>query len=239
MIRAAILALALAPAAAPACEVALVLAIDVSGSVDPAEYRLQMDGLAAALRDPDVREALSFADALLAVTHWSGATRQTPVAGWTEARDPLALAGLIRAVEEAPRVDRHYSTAIGEALAHSEALHDAAPRPCRRRVIDVSGDGLSNEGRPPGPERDRLARRGMQINGLAIEIDEGGVSDHYRAEVIGGGGAFVMTARDFEDYPRAIRRKLLRELSPPIVRTLFPRSRDATISRVSSRGLWR
>ncbi len=239
MIRALALALALAPAAAPACEVALVLAIDVSGSVDASEYRLQMDGLAAALRDPGVGEALEAAGALLAVTHWSGASRQQVVAGWTEADGPAAIAALAHAVETAPRADRHFSTAIGEALRHAAALLDAAPLRCRRRVIDVSGDGRNNEGRPPGPVRDALVRREIQINGLAIEIENEGVAAHYRDEVIGGGAAFVMTAKDFEDYPRAIRRKLLRELTAPIVQGPFPGGPPATILNASSRGLWR
>lgn len=212
-------ALALAaPAAAPACEVALVLTIDVSGSVDPGEYRLQMDGLADALADPTVRDALVEAKAHVAVAQWSGTSRQALTVPWRGIGGPGDVAALIAEVRAAPRAWRHYSTAIGDALIFAADLLGEVPAECRRRVIDVSGDGPSNEGTEVTRIRDALVRGGVQINGLAIETTEKGLSDYYRENVIGGPGAFVLTARDFEDYPRAIRRKLLNEITRPVVR---------------------
>ncbi|MEM8751512.1 MAG: DUF1194 domain-containing protein [Pseudomonadota bacterium] len=214
---AALAAFWLAASPAASCEVALVLAVDVSGSVDPQEYDLQMEGLAAALGDPTVRDALTGAAAEVAVIQWSGSSRQSIVAPWSAMRGEADVDRLIEAVEAAPRAFRHFSTAIGDALSFSaDMLGEVAGR-CARLVVDVSGDGPSNEGADVGAMRDALVRGGVLINGLAIEISEPGLSDYYRDEVIGGPGSFVMTARDFADYPRAIRRKLLRELTAPVV----------------------
>lgn len=207
--------LALAPAA-EACEVALALTIDVSGSVDPREYRLQMDGLAAALRDPTVADALVAAKARIAVMQWTGKSRQSVSVPWTEIASHEDVARVAEQAAAAPRVWRHYSTAIGDALIAAADLHGQISG-CRRRVIDVSGDGESNEGSDVARVRDSLARQGIQINGLAIETSDDGLTAYYRRQVIGGPGAFVLTARDFEDYPRAIRRKLLREVTKPVV----------------------
>ncbi|MEX2518510.1 MAG: DUF1194 domain-containing protein [Paracoccaceae bacterium] len=218
LLRACVAAAALGLGAAEACETALVLAIDVSGSVDAAEYRLQMDGLTAALRDPNVRDALVAAEAMIAVMQWSGANKQEFTTSWTHVVSHEIADRLAGAVEAAPRAFQHFSTAIGDALAAAAvALGEVSGR-CKRHVVDISGDGVSNEGRDLPRIRDALIRGGVQINGLAIEIGEEGLSEYYRREVIGGGGAFVLTARSFEDYPRAIRRKLLRELADPVVR---------------------
>lgn len=219
LIRAGAAAAAMGLAPTQACETALVLAVDVSGSVDAAEYRLQMDGLAAALRDPDVREALVAAKAMIAVMQWSGANKQDFVAPWTHVTDREVADRLALTVETTPRAFRHFSTAIGDALAVAAVALGEISRRCRRHVVDVSGDGVSNEGRDLRRIRDALIRGGVQINGLAIEIGDEGLTDYYQREVIGGGGAFVQTARSFEDYPRAIRRKLLRELTDPVVLT--------------------
>ncbi|QIE56487.1 DUF1194 domain-containing protein [Pikeienuella piscinae] len=211
-------AAALFAGTACACETALVLAIDVSGSVDPSEYRLQMGGLAAALRDPTVIDALVDAKAMVAVMQWSGSSRQHVAVPWTQVMDQAAAARLAHDVETAPRAFRHFSTAIGDALAASADLLGAIAAHCRRQVVDISGDGVSNEGLATMRMRDALVRGGVRINGLAIETGDDGLTAYYRREVIGGGGAFVLTARNFEDYPRAIRRKLLRELTDPVAR---------------------
>lgn len=211
-------AAALGGPAAQACETALVLAIDVSGSVDPEEYRLQMDGLAWALRDATVRQALIDAQAKVAVLQWSGSSRQAIVAPWTAIRSDADIEALTATVEAAPRAFRHFSTAIGEALTVAAAMLGEVAGECGRQVVDVSGDGPSNEGADVALMRDALVRGGVQINGLAIEIGDPGLTSYYAEHVIGGPGAFVLTARDFADYPRAIRRKLLREVTKPVVR---------------------
>ena len=211
------LAAALFAAPAAACETALVLAIDVSGSVDPGEYRLQMDGLAAALRDSTVRDAMIAAEARVAVLQWSGSSRQRVMVPWIAMTDETRVEALATQVETAPRAFRHYSTAIGEALRTAAGMLGEIAGDCERQVVDVSGDGENNEGVEVGRMRDALVRGGVTVNGLAIDIGGEGLTAYFHRNVIGGPGAFVLTARDFEDYPRAIRRKLLRELTDKVV----------------------
>ncbi|MEL6233190.1 MAG: DUF1194 domain-containing protein [Pseudomonadota bacterium] len=201
--------------AAQPCDLALALAIDVSGSVDPGEYRLQMDGLAAALRDPTVSDALVGASAAVMVVQWTGASRQAVIVPWRRMLARQDLLALADEVERAPRLWRHFSTGIGEALTFSATQFDAVSD-CRRRVIDVSGDGRSNEGVPPEDVGAGLVRYGFTINGLAIEGSEEDLTGYYRAFVIAGPGAFVMTAESFADYPETIRRKLLTEVALPV-----------------------
>lgn len=201
---------------ASACDIALVLAIDVSGSVDPAEYSLQSEGLSTALGDPIVSEALVNARALVAVVQWSGEPHHSLTVPWTATDKHADVAALRARIEAAPRAFRNYSTAIGEAIRVSADLFETAPRACRRKVIDVSGDGQSNEGAEPEAMRARLDAERITVNGLAIEGSEDGIAAYYRKHVIYGPGAFVEVARDFKDFPRAIRRKLLRELADKV-----------------------
>lgn len=219
LLRSVVLAGAIGAAAAPspACEVALALAIDVSGSVDPTEYRLQMDGLAEALRDPTVSDALVAARAAIAVIQWTGQDRQSVVVPWRRIAARADLEALADEIARAPRIWRHFSTGIGEALAFAAAQFGAVSD-CARRVIDVSGDGRSNEGLPPEEVRGGLVRLGFVVNGLAIEGSEEDLTGYYRRRVIGGPGSFVLTAASFHDYPRAIRRKLLMEVTTPVTR---------------------
>lgn len=202
---------------AVACDVALALTIDVSGSVDPREYRIQMDGLARALDDGDVRNALIAADAQVTVMQWSGASRQKVIAPWTSTGTGAQIDALVRTLRSEPRAYRHFSTAIGDAILAAAVLHMQIAGRCKRAVIDVSGDGRSNEGAPLADMRKMLAETEITVNGLAIEKDDGSLSDYYRSEMITGPGAFVVTADSFEDYAAAIRRKLLREIAVPIV----------------------
>lgn len=229
MKRLALAALIMIAAAQPAkaCELALVLAIDISGSVDTQEYRIQMDGLAAALNDPTVQDALLDSKAQLAVLHWTGASRQVLISNWRQMNQRSDVAEIGAIVANAPREYRHFSTAIGDALVVAADLLGRAGRGCKRKVIDVSGDGPSNEGVDVSAVRDSLVRGGVQINGLAIETTEKDLTEYYRSNVIGGPGAFVLTAKTFEDYPRAIRRKLLREITKPVVEAPRPKGRGA------------
>lgn len=208
------LLLLLAPSA-PACDVALALTVDVSGSIDPAEYRLQMDGMAAALADPSVAEALVRANAQVAVVQWSGNSRQEVSVPWRQISSFDDADALVAEVQSVERPWRHFSTAIGEALDFTLPLFDAVT--CGRRVIDVSGDGRSNEGGHVAFARDRALAQGVEINGLVIlGAEEDGLTAYFRDNVISGPAAFVYEARDFADYPRAIRRKLLDELTEPV-----------------------
>lgn len=196
---------------ARACELALVLAVDVSGSVDAKEYRQQMGGLAAALRTPDIAQALLEQEARLSLVQWTGLSRQALVLPWVAITSPAELEKFAAQVADAPRRWRHYSTAIGAALGFAVPLFGLVPE-CRRRVIDVSGDGRSNEGAAPSALRAGLSRAAVTVNGLAIEESEADLAGYYFEEVIWGAGAFVEIATGFADYPDAIRRKLRREV---------------------------
>lgn len=204
--------LALLPAGGRACDLALVLAVDVSGSVDQLEYRVQMDGLAAGLRDPVVSEALVRGRAQVLLLQWSGSSRQEVSIPWTEIATFTDLEALAARIETAPRPWRNYSTAIGEALMRALPRFDEVPH-CARRVIDVSGDGRSNEGAPPVEFHQQIIEQGVTVNALAIEQTEGDLTGYFFENVIRGEGAFVVTANNFGDYPERIRRKLLREVA--------------------------
>ncbi|MCA0871009.1 DUF1194 domain-containing protein [Seohaeicola saemankumensis] len=203
---------AMMPGGLAACDLALVLAVDVSGSVDAGEYRIQMGGLAEALRDPVVSEALVRARARVLLMQWSGASRQQTTIDWTTVDSFAASDRLADRVEENPRVWRNFSTAVGEALQHGLAAFDTAG-PCARRLIDVSGDGVSNEGIAPGEVHPALRAAGVTVNAIAIEASEPDLTAYFYENVITGEGAFVVTAQRFEDYPDRIRRKLLREVT--------------------------
>jgi Ca-activated chloride channel family protein len=207
-------ALTLLAAPAKACGVALVLAVDVSGSINQEEYSVQMNGLAEALQDPTVLDAILTERAALALIQWSGARRQHVSLPWTAPQSPDEVRDLAALVRTLPREWTASSTALGPAMAYAGDYFAGAPS-CDRRVIDVSGDGPSNEGLRAREVRDLLVARGMTINGIAIEDAAIDVSDYYEANVIGGEGAFVLTAESYADYPRAILRKLLAELARP------------------------
>lgn len=216
MLRALALVLMLAAPPLRACETALLLAIDISGSIDAGEYALQLQGLAAALDDPALAEVLVQGQVALAVVHWSGVGRQALVLGWQRMLSPGAVGRFADAARHLPRAFTASDTAVGEAIAFSAAQFAAVPD-CRRRVIDMSGDGPENAGFTVGRARTAAQAAGVEINAIAIE-DMGAsapISAFYRRWVITRGG-FVMTARGLMDYPRAIREKLLRELSKPL-----------------------
>lgn len=198
------------PSLAKACELALVLAVDVSGSVDQTEYRIQMEGLAAALRDGIVSEALVEQQAQLTLIQWTGESRQEQTLPWSQMTSFADVLAFADAVASDQRVWRNYSTAIGEAVIVSRAAFKDVPK-CRRKVIDVSGDGVSNEGVEPLGQRSALDAEGITVNALAIETDAFDLTAYFYENLIWGDGAFVVTANGFEDYPEQIKRKLQRE----------------------------
>ncbi|MEP3346567.1 MAG: DUF1194 domain-containing protein [Litoreibacter sp.] len=200
---------------AQACDLALVLAVDVSGSVDPQEYKIQMEGLGAALADGAVSEALVVARAQVMLVQWTGSTRQIVSVPWTQVTDFEVADSLAFEITTAQREWRSFSTAIGEAVEFGLKQFDDVPD-CKRRVIDVSGDGVSNEGVPPERLRAAALREGVTINGLAIEGAEGDLLEYYRANLISGPASFAMQATSFEDYPERIRQKLLREITKQV-----------------------
>jgi Ca-activated chloride channel family protein len=211
------LALCLTTLPARACEVALLFAIDVSGSVDPGEYRLQIDGLSAALRDPAIADALETGQVALKVVQWSGLDQQQVSIPWTRMRTRADIDGFATQATRLPRAFARSDTAVGELL-HFAAAQFGPVADCRRRVIDVSGDGPTNVGRPSGPASAIAARDGIEINAIAIEMmgRSMAVTEYYRRMVITRPSGFVMTARGHEDYPDTLRAKIFRELVQPL-----------------------
>ena len=211
--RLTILATLALPLPASACGTALVLAVDVSGSIDAGEYALQIEGLASALEEPGVRDVLVQDGDALSVVQWSGLGQQAVVLTWRRMDGRAQVEAFAAAVRAAPRAFAGSDTAVGEAMGF--ALAGFGPvADCARRVIDISGDGPENAGNSAARERGAAMRAGIEINAIAIE-DAGAaspISRFYRTWVVTKGG-FVVTARGMEDYARAIRAKLLRELS--------------------------
>lgn len=201
-----------APLSAYACDLALLLAVDVSGSVDSREFRIQMDGLATGLRDPVVSEALVRAQAKVMLVQWTGSTRQQITIPWTTLNSFAALDEFADRVQAGPRLWRNFSTAVGEALAYSLTKFETVPE-CSRHLIDLSGDGPSNEGIEPASIGPKLRQAQITVNAIAIEENEPDLTAYFYENVIAGDGAFVMSASGFDDYPERIRRKLLREVT--------------------------
>jgi len=201
------------PQPARACAAALVLAMDVSGSVDRGEYLLQVEGLAAALADPALREVLVQDQVALAVVQWSSVGQQALVLPWQRMLSMRAVDDFAARVRTMPRAFPGSDTAVGEALSFALAQFAAVPD-CRRRIVDMSGDGDENVGHTTPRARTAAIAAGVEVNGLAIESMGLSISNFYRRWVITPGG-FVETAQGHLDYARAIRSKMLRELTKP------------------------
>lgn len=203
--------ISLTPVAVQACDTALVLTIDVSNSIDTAEYRLQADGLADALQDAEIVETMVSGEATIAVVQWSGADKQTVSIPWTQVRTALDAEWLSQQARLMERAFVLSDTAPAEAIYFSLDLFDAVPN-CDRKVIDISGDGTPNGGSEVRAARNAAETAGVTINGIAIESMGLAITNFYRGAVITRNG-FVMTARTHREYPATIRAKILRELS--------------------------
>jgi hypothetical protein len=196
-------------------DLALIIALDGSASVTFDAFNLLAGAMGAALKDPDVIAGLTGGPggaSVLSLLLWSGSGAQEVMVDWTRVSNAAEAATFAQSVADVPRIVRAGSTAIGEALLAAERLLATAPAN-RRQVIDVVGDGRSNEGAPPGPIRDRLATAGVTINGLCLLHEEPDLLASYTAEVIGGPGAFALPCPDYEAFADAMRRKLLREIA--------------------------
>ncbi len=197
--------------------VELVLALDASASVDRQEFVLQLEGLARAFADPEVGRAIDNLrpfGAGVAVIQWGapGETRTVvPFAHLETARDAKAFGFVIGLVH---RWMRASSTSIAAALDDSRLLIDTNEFEGQRKVIDISGDGPDNSGADIEAARARAGAAGITVNGLPIEAEDHSLETYYRQRVIIGADAFIEPARDFDDFARAIREKLLRELRP-------------------------
>ena len=229
MVKAALLALTLNAVATTAqaveCRLALLLALDVSSSVDAAEDQLQRGGVVSALIAPEVEAAFFSADqpVALAAYEWSGRYNQQIILDWTLIEDRAALVQAAETISKSNRSHNDFPTAMGYALGFGAKLFERAPR-CLRKTIDMSGDGQNNEGFRPGIAYREFNFSGVTVNGLVVNAaefeSETGLIAYFQGEVLHGPGAFMIVANGFEDYERAMRRKLERELTPPAIGAL-------------------
>jgi len=205
----------------------LVLAADVSRSINDDEFDLQRKGYAAAMTDPRVLGAIAGAKHhAIAVTYveWAGDQEEKTVVAWSVVRDGEGAAVMSAAILNAPRayIGR---TAIGSAIDYAAAQFAAAPAEGGRRIIDISGDGTSNSGIPVTEARDAATAKGITINGLAIINTQagpgyayhtqppGGLPHYYKENVIGGPGAFLLVVENFGTFADAMARKLVAEIA--------------------------
>jgi hypothetical protein len=204
-------------------DVLLVLAVDVSRSVDEDEARLQREGYRNAVSDPLVVEAIrgGMIGAIgIAYVEWAGAEYQRLVLPWTRIGTPADAFSWASRLDEAPRASLSW-TSISGALDYSHRVLADAPFEGTRRVIDVSGDGVNNSGGPVEAARDKLLAEGVTINGLPIMNDRPTfgrlppvpLDEYFRESVVGGPGAFVIPAEDFQAFGQAVKRKLIREIA--------------------------
>ena len=220
-------ALAARPARAQAdrdaVDVLLVLAVDVSRSIDEDEARLQRQGYRGAVADPEIAKAVrgGMLGAIgLAYVEWAGIEYQRLVLPWTRIASQADADAWAEALERAPRASLSW-TSVSGGIDFSRRVLAEAPWEGTRRVIDVSGDGVNNSGPPAEQARDRAVAEGITVNGLPILNDRPTYSgppplpldEYFRENVIGGPGAFVIPAEDFEAFGVAVRRKLIREVA--------------------------
>ena len=227
----------------------LILAVDVSRSMDADEQALQRQGYVAALHHPDVIAAIQSGPTgriAIAYFEWSGYNSQTIIVPWSlvdDAESADAVASRISPGE----VFGRYGTSISGSLTFAASLFDNNGYAGARRTIDISGDGPNNMGPPVLAARDAVIAQGITINGLAItlkpprsdssfEIDN--LDDYYRDCVVGGLGAFTLPVHDVDQFEVAIRRKLVTEIAaqPPPVILVADRSQEARTDCTSSEG---
>ncbi len=205
-----------------ACRLALVLALDISSSVDPNEDRLQRQGLAAALTDPDVVAAFLASPDPVALTafEWSGRYNQTELLPWTMMTTEGDVTAAAARIAGSRRSTSEFPTALGYALGHAAGLLANGPD-CAARTVDVAGDGVTNDGFGPAQAYETFPFAGVTVNGFVIaDVDNGATMElfsYYRRVVLHGPGAFLESAQGYADYARGMRRKLLRELGLPMI----------------------
>jgi Protein of unknown function (DUF1194) len=247
---------------APAVDLELILAADVSGSMTKDELRIQREGYVNALRDADVINAtLSGTRGRIAVAYfeWASPDDQRLIMPWTVIDGPDSARSFANALKQQPIGTYFYSglegggTSISGALSFSSRLLQSSGLRADRQVIDVSGDGPNNCGAPIAPIRDSVISRGATINGLAISPSKRAAGDtmdsfgkpslewYYKGCVIGGPGAFVITVGDRADFEKAVRRKLVLEIAgappriQPAAERLSPRPDCFTIGQAPAR----
>lgn len=215
---AATLGLAVPANAQDHCRLALLLALDVSASVDANEYALQQSGLAAALISPQVRQGFfnGPGPVALAIYEWSGRFQQDTVLDWTLIETEADLVRAAEIVASTTRRTTDFPTAIGYAIGHAASMFARAPA-CLFQTLDISGDGQNNDGFPPASAYEHFPLDGVTVNGLAIGGASRLIEEYYADEIIRGPGAFVEYARNHDDFADAMQRKLERELRAMIL----------------------
>lgn len=204
------------------CRLALLLAVDVSNSVNATEDALQRKGLSNALNAANVKRAVFVTDqtVALAAFEWSGRHHQQVMLDWTILKTPADLSHAVRTITHSKRGQIDFPTVMGHALTFGAEMFAKAPN-CLFQTLDVAGDGKSNTGYPPKQAYADPAYDEITVNGLVVRVmDLGmdlGVTAYYEAHVKHGPDAFVEIADGFEDYTRAMTGKLLRELSPTVL----------------------
>ena len=196
--------------------VALVLAVDTSGSVSNGRFELQKQGYAAAFRNPQVLSAIRSLDTQsIAVTmmQWTGPLLHAVAVDWTLIEDEASANAFAAAIAAAPRQLFGGGTSISGAIDYSRLLLTQSPFRGARRVIDISGDGSNNRGRPVTQARDEAVQDNIGINGLPILALEPGLDRYYYDNVIGGPGAFMIPAENYDTFADAILKKLINEIA--------------------------
>jgi hypothetical protein len=247
VLAAALLAAALSTAAAPAARAAdmtvdleLVLAVDVSFSMDSDEQQLQRDGYVAAITNPDVIAAIGRGlngRIALSYVEWAGPEMQHTVVDWRVVDGAASAEAFAAALAEAP-MEQFRGTSISGSLAFLRPRFDGNGYDAPRRVIDVSGDGPNNMGMPIEAAREQVVGAGITINGLPIMIKQpggfaaiGNLDVYYEDCVIGGAGAFVIVVRSADQFAEAIRRKLMLEIADRAPR-LLPAAAPTSVKRI-------
>lgn len=221
----------------------LLLAVDISGSIDPEEAQLQRDGYLAALVDPQVIGAVRggyHGRIAVAYVEWAGAFHQRLVADWTVIEDEASARRFAAKIAETP-VRTGPWTSISGVIDFATPLFPANAYEGTRKVIDISGDGPNNQGAPLAEARERAIAAGITINGLPIVNDRPGpfggppprdLDRYYEACVIGGPRAFMVVAESFRAFAQAIRRKLIIEIAD-----LAPTEPESLPEGIGGRGL--
>lgn len=193
----------------------LVLAVDTSSSVSPEEFDLQMRGFSGAFRNPSVIAAIlatGGSGVAVSMIQWSDNRRQEVAVDWALLTDEASIQAFAESIDSTPRFLDGGGTAIGGAIEFGLAEIDRNAYEGTRKVIDISGDGRANQGASPDSLRDLAVLQGVTVNGLAILNEDSSVADYYKNNVIGGEGAFVITANDYESFALAIQEKLIKEI---------------------------
>jgi hypothetical protein len=199
-----------------AVDLQLVLAVDVSGSVSDERFKLQKQGYAEAFRNWRVLEAIRSGSAqaiAVTMTQWTGPSQQAQVVPWMVITDEASMTAFAEAVERTTRQLYGGGTSISGAIDHAMTLFAGSGAQGGRQVIDVSGDGANNRGRPAAEARDDAIRDGATINGLPIMALEPGLDQYYQSNVIGGPNAFMIVAETYETFAEAVLKKLVTEIA--------------------------